>query len=168
MWSGCRVGVLPDAVARNDIDGLWCLGRSDQAAAFGFQLCSLGGLQGLQAQVAQAAIGIAVGASLGGHAGLLLTLGLTFCGNIGALGVLALFNVTAHSFDIALGLLPTGLGDRVVRAHAQRAAAAGARRIGNLGLAVGQAAFVDFGAGWLDQQAGKQGNEYPVHDVFIA
>lgn len=169
LWFGGRVVWVGYAVTRYDIDRLLGGRWLDQATAFGFQLCPLGGFQRLLGQVAQAGIRVAVTPARRVGSRLALGLGLSLGGGFGALGAFPLVDVVAHPLYIALGLLAGGFRYGFVGAHCDRAATARAGRVRNLGLAARQAAFVDFGTGRLGkQQAGEEGKNYPVHGVVIA
>ena len=116
--------VLGDAVARHDIDWLLWGRRPDQAAAFGFQLRTLRGFQGLLGQVAQAGVGVAVAQGRWAAGCLTLALRLPFGGCFGALGAFPLIDVIAHALDSALGLLAIGFGNSFLGAHRHGTAAA--------------------------------------------
>lgn len=111
------------------MNGLWWLGRTHQIAALGFHLCPLVRFEGALGDIAQAGIGVAVAAWLIHRGRLFLTLELPLGCDIGTLGVFALFDVIAHAFDIALGLLAVRLGYCLVGAYGQCAAATGAGRV---------------------------------------
>jgi hypothetical protein len=168
---GCgrgRVVVLGDAVARHDIDWLLWGRRPDQAAAFGFQLRTLRGFQGLLGEVAQAGVGVAVAQGRWAAGCLTLALRLPFGGCFGALGAFRRstklrMRSTSRSACWRLASETVSSG-RTATVPLPRAG-----RIGNFHLAAGQTAFVDFGAGRLgEQQAGKKGQDYPVHGFVIA
>lgn len=152
------------------VNRLLCIFRRfDQAAAFGFELGALRGFERLLAEVAQAGGRVAVGAGLwaGGTLPLRRTL-LPFSGLFGALGCLAFIDVSAHAFDIAFSLQACRLRNRFVGA-CRNGRAAGTGGVGNLHLAVGQAAFVDFRARRLGQQGeGEKDEGGSAHGVFIA
>ena len=169
MRPGRREVLRWEAVTGHDIDRLRGFRRSGQAAALGFQLGPLGGLQGLLGEVAQAGVRVAIAPGWRAAGRLALALRLPLGGCFCALGAFPLVDVIAHALDIALGLLAIRFGNGFLGAHRQGAAPARAGRIGNLHLATGQAAFVDFGAGRRgEQQAGKKGQDYPVHGFVIA
>lgn len=161
--------VRRDAVARHDINWLLRGRRPDQAAAFGFHLRPLRGFQGLLGEVAQAGVGVAVAQGRWAAGCLTLALRLPFGGCFGALGAFPPVDKITHARHVALGLLAIGFGNGFLGTYRQGTAATRAGRIGNFHLAVGQTAFVDFGTGRLgEQQAGKKGQDYPVHGFVIA
>lgn len=143
--------------------------RSDQAAAFGFKLGALRSFQRLLAEIAQAGSGVAVGAGRGAGGGLALARTLLAFGCFfRPLAGFAFLDVSAHPFDLAFGLQASCFRYRFVGA-CRDGSTARAGCVGNLHLAVGQAAFVDFRTCWLGKQGGGEEDERRfAHDVFIA
>lgn len=144
--------------------------RPGDRLAIGFHPGALAGLQRHLIKLASAFFGAAVLAwRRTGADGLLLNLALLLLGRFfGALHCLAFFNIGAHAFDVALSLPARGFGNGLVRPHRQRAAAARARHVGNLCLAILQATFVDFRTrreGKRKQQ--ENGDEQSQHDLII-